>query len=98
MLRERAKSVRTMNMLSFNAQPTQSQPIDQQNVVHQMTQQPTIQTMRLRENPPPITPATTRSSRKRKSPPSNTTVPDGSQQQQQQPPPPQPNPVQHVMS
>ena len=52
-----------------------------------------IQTMRLREDPPPIIPAQ-RTSRKRKSPPSNPTESQPLPQQQPPPPPHQP-PMHH---
>jgi hypothetical protein len=66
-------------MLSFTGNPADNSNANQ------------IQTMRLREDPPPITPAT-RTSRKRKSPSSGTTNPPDAQPmpQQQQPPPPPP--------
>ncbi|KAF8894129.1 hypothetical protein BD779DRAFT_1505400 [Infundibulicybe gibba] len=81
-------------MLSFQNSPNgqqqqaQQQAQQQQQAQAQQQAQDAVHTMRLREDPPPITPPATRSTRKRKSPPTD---------QPQQPPPQPQQPMQHVL-
>lgn len=74
--------------------PTTINPSDPNGIHHNPTgpaqQQPpgTFQTLRLRDDPPAVTPPTTRASRKRKSPSSNTEQPQHIPQPQQHMPTP----------
>ncbi|KAH9963823.1 hypothetical protein BC827DRAFT_92812 [Russula dissimulans] len=82
-----------------NASPSDQSTSQQQHQQHQQAQQPqqqqpqsqqgTIQTMRIRQDPPSVTPSQTRS-RKRKSPP-------GTDALQSVPPPPPPATMQHTL-
>ncbi|TFK68713.1 hypothetical protein BDN72DRAFT_858244 [Pluteus cervinus] len=85
-------SFQQQNAASNVAQAMQVQPqLPQQDSQNQLSQQPsTLQAMRLRDNPPAITPPAPRPSRKRKTPPNN---------ESSQPPPPQagPQPIPHVL-
>jgi hypothetical protein len=84
----------TIGMLSFQQQNASSngppQPQNLSTTPEQPASTSTLQSMRLREEPPPITPAS-RNPRKRKSPSSNNADP------LPPPPPPTSQPIQHVL-